>query len=136
MLGLGTVVLISEALLRGLRLRLPALFRIPYYVVLSLVYVYPLLLVHPERPMLWDTAWLIYLFSPVSALAFLSFLPAIRRGRQCVRDAGSPWLWPWYPWAFLGMLGAGVCLRGYVLSLSFDPVLSQGFAAAMRLETW
>jgi hypothetical protein len=97
---------------------------------------YPLLLVRgPGELGLMDTSWGIYLFSPGAGLSFLTFLPAIRRGREYVRDNGTPWTWPWYPWSFLGMLGAGVCLRGFVLSLSFDPVLSLGHGAAMRLET-
>jgi hypothetical protein len=135
-MALAMVIAISEALVRGLGLRIPMLFRVPYVLGLTLVYLYPLILVHaPGKPALIDASWAIYLFSVASAAVLLTLLPAIRRGRGYVATNGSPWAWPWFPWVFLGMLGAGVCLRGYVLSLSFDPVLSLGYGAAMRLES-
>jgi hypothetical protein len=136
LLGFGVITLITELLLYGLRIRLPALFRVPYYLVVGCIFLYPLLLVRGLGvASVLDAGWGIYLFSPAAALILLTVLPAIRRGREYVTNNGSPWLWPWYPWSMLAMLAAGVLLRGYVLSLSFDPVLSQGYAAAMRLET-
>jgi len=44
LVGLLFAVLVSEAVLRGIRLRLPAWFRLPYYLILALFFLYPLLL--------------------------------------------------------------------------------------------
>jgi hypothetical protein len=44
LVGLAFTVLVSEGLLRGIRLRLPALFRVPYYLILGLFFLYPLAL--------------------------------------------------------------------------------------------
>src|SRR5262245_56252223 len=46
--GLLLAVLVSEGVLRGIRLRLPAAFRVPYYLILALFFLYPLAL----RPLL------------------------------------------------------------------------------------
>ena len=51
----------------------------------------------------------------------LTLLPAVRRGAGYVRDNGSPWQWPWYPWPLFVMLGVGVGLRSYSLCISFHP---------------
>src|SRR6516225_7322098 len=48
--GLLFALLVSEGLLRGIRLALPACFRIPYYLILALFFLYPLAL----RPLLAD----------------------------------------------------------------------------------
>ena len=42
--GLTFAVLLSELVLRGVRLRLPPLYRVPYYATLGLFFLYPLLL--------------------------------------------------------------------------------------------
>ena len=42
--GLAFSVVVSELVLRGVRLRLPILFRLPYYALLALFFLYPLLL--------------------------------------------------------------------------------------------
>jgi len=122
--GLVYSIAISEGLLRGLSLRLPALFRGPYYAILALFFIFPLL-VSPEitelPPAITD---LRIPFFPVAAGAtFLGLIPAIRRGGAHAQNAISPWRWPWYPWAAFGFLALGVCLRSYGLSLSFSPEL-------------
>ena len=78
--GLGFSLLVSEALLGGLQIRLPLAFRLPYYLLLSLFFGYPLL-VKPQTTLdsIGPTAWRIYLFPVVVGLAFLTLLPAIRR---------------------------------------------------------
>lgn len=134
--GFLFVVLISEGLLHGLRIRLPLVFRIPYYGMLALLFVYPLVLLPgatDDNPS--TIAWRIFLFSPLSAAVFLSLVPAIRGGANVVRDNGTPWNWPRYPWAIFVVLGVCVCFRAYSLSLSFDPVLSLGRAAAMQMQS-
>ena len=77
---IGLAVAVSEGVLRGIRLRLPAYFRVPYYLILALFFLYPLALsplVHtPEREeLLWGLAG----FSTVAGLVFLTLLPAARQ---------------------------------------------------------
>src|SRR5262249_19729663 len=59
--GLLFAVAVSEGLLRGMRLKLPALFRAPYHLILALFFLYPLALVpflaSPDDPAL---QWLLF----------------------------------------------------------------------------
>ena len=57
-------------------------------------------------------------FSPAASLVFLTLLPAVRRGRDYVRDNGSPWGWAWYPWTLFGVLSFGVAARSALLCWS------------------
>jgi hypothetical protein len=98
--GLVFSVLVTEGLLRGLKIRLPPLFRLPYYLTLGLFFVYPVA------------------FPLLAAVVCLSLLPAVRRGPQYVRDNGTPWPWPLYPWALFLMIGLGVCGRSYYICMS------------------
>ena len=84
----------------------------PYYLILSLFFLYPLAL----RPFLADPhgealLWGLFGFSPLAGLLFLTLLPAIHRGPDYVRDNGSPWRWPLYPWVLFGVLALAVPAR-------------------------
>ena len=118
--GLLFAVAVSEGVLRGIRLRLPALFRAPYYLILSLFFLYPVALTpwlgDPDSPAL---QWALFGFSPLAGVAFLCLLPAVRRGPGYVAGNGSPWRYPLYPWVLFGLLGAAVCGRAIYLCLSF-----------------
>lgn len=120
--GLLFALVVSEGLLRGIRLALPPLFRLPYYLILSLFFLYPLAL----RPLLADgprsemLIWGLFGFSPLAGLMFLSLLPAIRRGPDYVRDNGSPWRWPLYPWVLFGLLAFAVPARAFLLCWSMQ----------------
>jgi hypothetical protein len=118
--GLLFSVVVSEGLLRGMRLRLPALFRVPYHLILGLFFLYPLvltpLLKDPDGPAL---RWLLFGFSPIAGLVFLTLIPAVRRGPGYVAGNGSPWRYPLYPWVLFGLLAAAVCGRVYYLCISF-----------------
>ncbi len=126
--GLLFAVVLSEGLLFGMRLRLPLVFRIPYYLILALFFLYPLLLgqlqaeEHSE-----DLMWGLFGFSAVAGAVFLTLLPAIRQGAESVRANGSPWPWPFYPWALFVMLGLAVPVRALLLCFSMhqpnDPYL-------------
>jgi hypothetical protein len=125
--GLLFAVATSEALLRGLGIRLGLLFRLPYYLILALFFLYPVLVERvPVDPFSAEYPWLLFAFSPVAGLCFLTLLPAIRRGPDYVRDNGTPWSWPWYPWVVFGLLGLGVCQRGLYLCVSMHQ--AGGFA--------
>jgi hypothetical protein len=122
-LGLGLAVLLSEAMLRTLRLHLPAAFRWPYYLFLTLFFVYPAALVSLlDRPRGEALEWALFGFSATAGLVALTLLPAIRRGREYVRDNGSPWRWPMYPWALYVFLGFGVVARSFLLCWSMQPI--------------
>jgi hypothetical protein len=121
--GLAFAICVSAALLRGIRLTLPAGYRFPYYFILGLFFLYPLalcpLLVDPRGEAL---QWGLFGFSGVAGLIFLTLLPAIRRGAEYVRDNGSPWPWPLYPWALFGMLALAVPARAVLFCWSMHPI--------------
>jgi hypothetical protein len=118
--GLLFAVAVSEAVLRGIRLRLPGLYRCPYYLILSLFFLYPValtpLLASPESPAL---QWALFGFSSLAGITFLSLIPAIRRGPTYIAKNGSPWRYPLYPWVLFGLLGLAVCGRSFYLCISF-----------------
>jgi hypothetical protein len=117
--GLAFAVLVSEGVLRGIRLRLPLLYRVPYYLILALFFLYPLALSpflnEPDGRAL---QWLLFGFSTLAGLAFLTLIPAIRRGAGYVSKNGSPWPYPLYPWSLFGLLAAAVCGRASYLCTS------------------
>jgi hypothetical protein len=119
--GLLFAAAVSEGVLHAIRLVLPAWYRVPYYLVLALFSLYPLALSpflaspHSE-PLLWA----LFGFSSAAGLVFLTLLPAIRRGGDCVRANGSPWRWPLYPWVLFGLLAGAVPARAFLLCWSFD----------------
>lgn len=136
--GLLFAVCVSEGLMFGLRIRMPALFRVPLHVMLALLFLYPLFLVPGRFLASPDTAvisWRIFLFSPIVAVAMLTLLPAVRRGPDYVRHNGTPWNWPWFPWTAIGTVIIGLGVRAYAISLSFDPVTSLGLEEAMQFPT-
>jgi len=84
--GFAVAVLLSEGILWGLPLRLPVLFRLPYYLILAIFFLYPVavsMLGRMDTPAL---RWSVFGFSPLTGLGFLTLLPAIRRGPRYVRD--------------------------------------------------
>jgi hypothetical protein len=118
--GLLFAVLVSEGLLWGLSIRFPLGFRLAYYLVLGLFFLYPVAL----RPTLVDDPdspgiqWALLAFPSLAAVVLLTLLPAARRGPEYVRHNGTPWPWPWYPWTVFFMLGLGLCGRSYYLCVS------------------
>ena len=122
--GLAFAIVVSEALLRGIGLRLPARFRLPFYAIMAIFYVYPVALLpwlhDPTAP---NMNWGLFCFSAVMGGVFLTLLPAIRSGPDYVSNNGSPWRWPWYPWILFGVLGFGVCGRAYYLCYSLHGVV-------------
>jgi hypothetical protein len=121
--GLLFAIAVSAGLLRGIRLTLPAGFRFPYYLILALFFLYPLALC----PLLTDPRgealqWGLFGFSSVAGLIFLTLLPAIRRGAEYVRDNGSPWPWPLYPWTLFGLLALAASGRAVLLCWSMHPI--------------
>ncbi len=133
--GFLGAVIVSEALLIGLRIRLPWQYRVPYYSTLALLFFYPMSLASLEvigNPASYS--WRIFLFPLFASVIALMLLPAVWRGARYVAENGTPWRWPLYPWSLFVILLVCVCFRAYALCLSFDPVLSLNPAAADRLE--
>jgi hypothetical protein len=121
LVGFGFALAITEGLLHAMQIRLPALYRVPYYLLLGLFFFYPLLLIPTlATPGALALRLRLFGFSPAAGLALLALLPAVRRGPDYVRANGTPWTWPWFPGVLFGVLGFGVCVRAYYLCLSFD----------------
>jgi hypothetical protein len=118
--GLLFAAIVSEGLLRGIRLALPLGFRAPYYGLLALFFLYPVglswLPSDPESPQL---QWALFGFPTLGGLLFLTLLPALRRGPGYIANNGSPWPWPLYPWVLFGLLAMAVCARASYLCVSF-----------------
>lgn len=112
---------VTEALLHGLSIRLPSLLRGPYYLLLALLYAYPLW-ISPEITHLAPEAirWRLLLFPVCGAAGLLTLLPAARRGVWYTADSGTPWRWPLYPWTIFFFLTLGLAARSYMQCVSFD----------------
>ncbi|MHC5053205.1 MAG: hypothetical protein ACYTKD_00640 [Planctomycetota bacterium] len=124
--GLAFAVIISEGLVRGTRMRVAGLFRAPYYAIVALLYLYPLTLAAVVKTAvsgsgLHPVAWGLWLFPWAGAGALLTLVPAARRGKRAARKNGTPWAWPWFPWAIFAIMGGALALRSYWLALSFYP---------------
>jgi hypothetical protein len=119
LLGLSLAVAVSEAVLRGVRLALPACYRVPYYLLLALFFLYPLGLTpfledRKGAPMMWG----LFGFATAAGLIFLTLLPAVRRGSEAVARNGNPWPWPLYPWSLFGLFALVVPARAILLCYS------------------
>lgn len=119
----GAVIAVGmvEMLIRGLQVRLSWLWRGPLYLLLTLFFGWPLLLLPEIIPFdKTQVQSLIAVFPTVAALIALLLLPGIRQGSASVRDSGTPWTWPWLPWTPFVFLAIAVCFRSYSLTISFD----------------
>jgi len=63
-------------------------------------------------------------FPTIAAVLFVLLLPANRKRGQDVLNNGTPWGWPLYPWSLFVLVGVGIVLRAYAISMSFDPTKS------------
>ncbi len=119
--GLLLSVSVTEALLSGLKIRLPWSYRLPFYGLLALFFGFPLW-VSPEvsgcAPAM--ATYRVALFPSFAGLITLGLLPAVRSGRGAVVENGTPWKWPCFPWCLFVFMGLAVCLRSYSLAISFD----------------
>jgi hypothetical protein len=130
--GLGFSLVVSESLLLLLRLRFPWSYRLPFYLLLALLFGYPAWLGHLSlENRLTEMAWYVLGFPAIAGLIFALLAPAARARGQNVTDNGTPWDWPLYPWSLFVLLGVGVLLRTYAVSMSFDP--TKGLASGLQL---
>lgn len=126
LLGLSLSVVVSEMLLRGTKLRLPALYRVPYYLFLMLFFLYPIFVRSLRDPgevfQGEQLMWGLFGFSTAAGLIFLTLLPALWRGAEYVRGNGSPWPWPLFPWSLFVVLAIAVSGRAVLMCWSLHPL--------------
>jgi len=120
--GLVLSIGLSEMLLRGLRIHLAARYRLPYYLLLTLLFAYPSVPAWldqlgqaPARP------WVLFAFPWLAGLALLTLLPAARSPAWTEPSSGTPWKWPYYPWSLFVYLSIGLAIRSWWLTISFEP---------------
>lgn len=118
---------IAEALLLGLRVRLPLWYRLPYHLLMTLFFVYPLLFAPAAAGVSVDPhgaalQWKLFGFAQAGAAILLSCLIAILRGPEYVSQNGTPWRWPLYPTVIFAFLIVCLAGRSYYLCRSFHPI--------------
>ncbi len=120
-MGLLFVGVVSEVVLRSLKIRLAAKYRAPYYLILTLLFCYPVLLGQLSKTVREATMpWFVLLFPAVAGAAFLTLFPAARETNRRPPPRGSQWAWPWYPWSLFFALMIATGLRSYSFSLGFE----------------
>ncbi|MEM7456968.1 MAG: hypothetical protein AAF456_21670, partial [Planctomycetota bacterium] len=115
-------VVVTELLLSGLAIRIPARFKAPLYLMLAVSFFYPLTMSVRDQLMPGlDSRWILAFFPVVVAGAILSLIPAARAGSAFNRFNGTPWSWPMFPWSLFILMAIGLCGRGWLLTQAFDP---------------
>ncbi len=112
---------VTEGLTRTAGFRFPLLYRLPYYGILALFFLFPL----SQSFSMWETLnlskpWRVLSFSSLAGILLLCLIPAIRRGASYVDNNGSPWRWPLYPWSVFFVVSIGIAGRSYLLTQSFQ----------------
>ena len=112
---------ICEVLIRCLRIQFRAVLRLPLYGFILLFFLWPgLLLTEVTSFSQSMTRILIAVFPTAAGGLTLCLLPAVRRGSAAVRNNGTPWAWPLFPWTPFVFIAVAVCFRSYFLTMSYD----------------
>ncbi|MBL8820038.1 MAG: hypothetical protein JNL58_28700 [Planctomyces sp.] len=130
MLGGATfAVALCELLVRGMLVRLSLWWRLPLYLLLIQFFVYPAFLLPGITNLRIEQVRCVTAAYPlIAGLISLILVRAIRMGSQSVRDNGTPWSWPWFPWSPFPIMGLAVLFRSWSLTISFDaPYLGKFF---------
>ncbi len=136
LIGLTITILATEIILRGLRMRLPFAFRGPLYLLWSLLFLYPLIMLDPLAHREYALMpWLTLGFPVACGCGILTLLPAVRRGPSSVGESGTPWEWPWYPGTLFVFLGLCLLARSAAICVSFDPAFALDFNAAWNFQS-
>jgi len=127
--GASFCVIVSEAVLRLLRLALPGWYRASYYATLALFFgsalALEILLSEPVRLLAQGGFFLvgaIWLEALLSGLALALLIPAINQRGKGFEENGTPWTWPWYPFPLFVILAAGLVCRTLSLAQAQDAV--------------
>ena len=114
--------IVTELVLRGARLDMGLLYRVPLHLMLALFYVAPWFCASVlDATRQTELQWRILTFPVATAALLLSLVPAVRRGPGYVAENGSPWRWPLYPWVAFGAIIVAAGLRTFALSMTFGP---------------
>lgn len=128
----GFSVVVVESLLVALRIRLPAVYRVPFYLQLVVLFAFPAYL--GRLSLDGEDARMclgVLAFTAAAGVSLLALLPAVA-GRSLVRsDNGTPWAWPYYPWSIFAFMAIAMAVRSWMLSVSFSH--ARGFEAAFGL---
>ncbi|MBA4019044.1 MAG: hypothetical protein C0483_17895 [Pirellula sp.] len=116
-------VVVGEALLRGLRVRLPVGYRVPYHLLMTFFFLYPpLVQARAIDPRDLPLQWLLFGFATAAAAILLMLAPAVWQGPAYVSQSGTPWSWPWYPLTIFVPIVLCVAGRAYYLCEAFHAV--------------
>ena len=119
------VVAISQTMLWGMKIRLGSLYLVPYYAILAISFFHPLAVMlyqeHGDAANNHAIAWGLLVFPLIQGGAFLTLLPAIRKGLPYARNNGTPWRWPRFPLLLFAVLWGAVCVRHFCMAGSFMP---------------
>jgi hypothetical protein len=121
--GLGLAIAVSEGVLAGIHLRLPLLYRVPYYLLLALFFLYPIFvgsMMSRAEPLGERGMWALFGFPFAAAILLLTLLPALRCGAGYLGETPLPW--PYYPWSLFVFLGVAVVGRSVLLCWSMQPL--------------
>lgn len=119
--GLLFAIGLSESLLRTLRIGLAARYRWPYYAMLGLLFLHPVITAWISCYALYSARTLaIYGFPALAAVALLTLLPAARTRADEEPASGTPWRWPMYPWSLFVFLTLGFAIRSWWVTISFE----------------
>lgn len=123
-LGLGFAITVSETLLKGCRLRLPNLYKTAYYSSLAIIFLFPLTLL-PHLKGGTDTirsiSLLLPVFPTVASVALLPLLLAIKKGKDSIKENGTPWQFPFFPMPLFIPTALCIVARMYYLCISYVP---------------
>jgi hypothetical protein len=120
--GFSFSVAVLLAVLSATRIRLKLVYVVPLTLYLALFYVAPWWCspeLHPKNSVALD--WTLLLFPQIAAVLNLTLFPAVRMQRMSVKDNGTPWPWPVFPWSAFVILAIAVVLRSYALTMTYSP---------------
>lgn len=121
-IGLAFCITVTEMVLYLLGIRLPVLYRLPFYLQLAVLFAFPGVLgklsVDGRDP---EMCLGVLMFPVAAGLALLTLLPAAMRAGERDRDNGTPWPWPMFPWSMFVFVAIASGIRAWMLSVSFTP---------------
>lgn len=120
--GLVFAIALCEFIIRGLKIRFGVEFRIPLFTQLAILFLYPYFCATEVRDLTPEQVqWRVLGFPLVFSLGLTTLWPAVLRGSARLRDNGTPWNWPLYPWCLFIVIAAAGAFRCRILTESFDP---------------
>lgn len=114
--------LLTEVVFFATNIRFGWRYRVPYHLFLMLFFITPWWCspeIHARSSA--EMEWTLFLFPAIAGGILLTLLPAVWGGPDYVKENGTPWSWPMFPWSAFFMLIAGVVLRSYALTMTFGP---------------